>query len=58
MDAITEKLSQLEAPTLNSAAKADANGRGKAGRVDQTESSGYVNAYKNKDTYDKSHGKQ
>ncbi|PIO60087.1 p25-alpha protein, partial [Teladorsagia circumcincta] len=80
LDAITEKLAQLEAPTLNSAAKPDANGvyqrltdhkkytgahkerfdaegkgRGKAGRVDEAENTGYVGAYKNKDTYDKAH---
>ncbi|EYB89264.1 hypothetical protein Y032_0234g3158 [Ancylostoma ceylanicum] len=82
LDAITEKLAKLEAPTVNSAAKADANGvyqrltdhtkytgahkerfdaegkgRGKAGRVDEVENTGYVSAYKNKDTYDKAHGK-
>uniref|UniRef100_A0A1I7XMQ1 Uncharacterized protein n=1 Tax=Heterorhabditis bacteriophora TaxID=37862 RepID=A0A1I7XMQ1_HETBA len=32
-------------------------GRGKAGRVDEVDKSGYVAAYKNKDTYDKVHGK-
>ncbi|CAJ0927726.1 unnamed protein product, partial [Mesorhabditis belari] len=83
LDAICEKLAALEAPTLNSASKSDANGvysrltdhtkytgahkerfntdgsgKGKAGRVDAVESSGYVGAYKNKDTYDKVHGKQ
>ncbi|CAJ0573047.1 unnamed protein product, partial [Mesorhabditis spiculigera] len=83
LDAICEKLARLEAPTLNSAAKSDANGvysrltdhtkytgahkerfntdgtgKGKAGRVELADNSGYVGAYKNKDTYDKVHGKQ
>uniref|UniRef100_A0A158PAY7 RxLR effector protein n=1 Tax=Angiostrongylus cantonensis TaxID=6313 RepID=A0A158PAY7_ANGCA len=49
LDAITEKLARLDAPTLNS--------RGKAGRVDETINTGYVSSYKNKDTYDKVHGK-
>ncbi|PAV90448.1 hypothetical protein WR25_14598 [Diploscapter pachys] len=82
LDDITEKLSRLEAPTISSAARADANGvysrltdhtkytgahkerfnadgsgKGKAGRVDAKNDSGYVAAYKNKDTYDRAHGK-
>lgn len=83
MDTICEKLAQLEAPTLNSAAKASANGvysrltdhtkytgahkerfnadgtgKGKAGREEMKDNSGYVAAYKNKNTYDQVHGKQ
>lgn len=83
LDLITEKLAKLESPTVNSAAKADANGvynrltdhtkytgahkerfdaegkgKGKAGRVEAVDNSGYVGSYKNKDTYDKVHGKQ
>lgn len=82
LDFITEKLAALEAPTINSAAKAHADGvysrltdhtkytgahkerfdaegkgKGKAGREDTAEQTGYVGAYKNKDTYDKAHGK-
>ncbi|KAI1731509.1 p25-alpha domain-containing protein [Ditylenchus destructor] len=34
---------------------AEGKGRGKAGRVDAVENTGYVASYKNKDTYDKSH---
>lgn len=30
-------------------------GKGKAGRVDPKDETGYVSAYKNKGTYDKSH---
>lgn len=83
LDAITEKLAKLEAPTLNSAAKAntggvynrltdhtkytgahkerfdaEGKGKGKAGREEANNGTGYVGAYKNKDTYDKVHGKQ
>lgn len=36
---------------------AEGKGKGKSGRVDVNDDSGYVGAYKNKDTYDKSHGK-
>ncbi|KAK0429428.1 hypothetical protein QR680_011377 [Steinernema hermaphroditum] len=83
LDAIIEKLSKLEAPSVKNAAKADAagvysrltdhtkytgahkerfdaegKGKGKAGRVDTKDESGYVGAYKNKDTYDKAHPKE
>ncbi|CAI4229951.1 unnamed protein product [Auanema sp. JU1783] len=83
LDFITNKLANLEAPTVNSAAKSDANGvysrltdhtkytgahkerfdaegkgKGKAGREDTVKHTGYVASYKNKDTYDKAHGKQ
>ncbi|CAD6190996.1 unnamed protein product [Caenorhabditis auriculariae] len=34
----------------------DGKGKGKAGREDVDEKTGYVAAYKNKDTYDKTHG--
>jgi hypothetical protein len=33
-------------------------GKGRAGRVDETTSDGYVASYKNKGSYDKSHGNQ
>jgi len=81
LDEITEKLAALEAPSVNSAAKANADGvysrltdhtkytgahkerfdaggkgKGKAGREDVKEETGYVAAYKNKDTYSKAHG--
>ncbi len=32
-------------------------GKGKAGRADDKDSSGYVSAYKAKGSYDKTHGK-
>jgi len=82
LDAITERLAKLDAPSVNSAAKASADGvysrltdhtkytgahkerfdaegkgKGKAGRAEVNDETGYVGAYKNKDTYDKSHGK-
>ncbi|KAF8366740.1 tppp-1 [Pristionchus pacificus] len=81
LDVIIEKLAKLEAPTVNSAAKAnadgvysrltdhtkytgahkerfntDGSGKGKAGREELIEQTGYVASYKNKDTYDKAHG--
>lgn len=34
---------------------AEGKGKGKLGRVDVVENTGYVAAYKNKDTYDKMH---
>lgn len=34
---------------------AEGKGKGKAGREDVKDNSGYVGAYKNKDTYDKVH---
>uniref|UniRef100_A0A915Q2R4 P25-alpha n=1 Tax=Setaria digitata TaxID=48799 RepID=A0A915Q2R4_9BILA len=80
LDAIIDKLSKLEAPSLKGVAKASADGvynrltdhtkytgshkerfdaegkgRGKLGREDIVEQTGYVAAYKNKDTYDKVH---
>uniref|UniRef100_A0A0N5AHU6 TPPP family protein n=1 Tax=Syphacia muris TaxID=451379 RepID=A0A0N5AHU6_9BILA len=83
LDAIVEKLSQVEAPSLNTTSKtsaegvysrltdhtkytgahkerfdADGKGRGKAGREEIKDDSGYVAAYKNRGTYDKIHGKQ
>ncbi|KHN83800.1 TPPP family protein C32E8.3 [Toxocara canis] len=83
LDAITEKLAKLEAPSVKGVAKASADGvysrltdhtkytgahkerfdaegkgKGKAGREDLKDDTGYVAAYKNKDTYDKTHGKQ
>ncbi|CAP31050.1 Protein CBG12002 [Caenorhabditis briggsae] len=82
LDAITEKLAKLEAPSVGGAAKtnaggvysrltdhtkytgahkerfdAEGKGKGKSGRDDTAENTGYVGAYKNKDTYDKAHGK-
>ena len=36
---------------------ADGKGRGKAGRVDEKEDTGYVASYKNKGTYDQQHTK-
>jgi len=82
LDAITERLAQLDAPSVKSASKtsadgvysrltdhtkytgahkerfdAEGKGKGKAGRAEEKDESGYVGAYKNKDTYDKSHGK-
>jgi len=36
---------------------AEGKGKGKAGRSDQADNTGYVASYKNKDTYDKTHGK-
>ncbi|CAB3407448.1 unnamed protein product [Caenorhabditis bovis] len=36
---------------------ADGKGKGKSGREEVKDESGYVAAYKNKDTYDKVHGK-
>ena len=82
LDAICEKLAKLEAPSVNSAAKANANGvysrltdhkkytgahkerfnedgtgKGKSGREEVKDGSGYVAAYKHKDTYDEVHGK-
>lgn len=34
----------------------DGSGKGKAGREELIEQTGYVASYKNKDTYDKAHG--
>ncbi|VDD91641.1 unnamed protein product [Enterobius vermicularis] len=83
LDEIIEKLSKLEAPSLNSPSRTSAEGvysrltdhtkytgahkerfdatgkgKGKLGRVDPKDDSGYVSAYKNRGTYDKTHGKQ
>uniref|UniRef100_A0A7E4VV53 TPPP family protein n=1 Tax=Panagrellus redivivus TaxID=6233 RepID=A0A7E4VV53_PANRE len=80
LDEIIEKLSKLEAPTVNSAAKAntggvysrltdhtkytgahkerfdaEGKGKGKAGREESKDTTGYVGAYKNAGTYDKAH---
>lgn len=42
---------------MNSRKKYVISGKGKSGRADTTENTGYVGAYKNKDSYDKTHGK-
>lgn len=80
IDDIIDKLSKVESPTVNSAAKAstdgvysrltdhtkytgahkerfdaEGKGKGKAGREDVKDNSGYVGAYKNAGTYDKVH---